>query len=125
MATLPGEAIPEKINGGAPGAVLQLKQPKLEELLAHAPAAIAFLSGPELRCSFVNDMAVRVTGRKSADQLLGCTFREGLPELEGTGVFEILDEVARSQQPFRGREFKVPFLQFDTGTVQERYFDFV
>ena len=60
MATLPGEAIPEKINGGAPGAVLQLKQPKLEELLAHAPAAIAFLSGPELRCSFVNDMAVKV-----------------------------------------------------------------
>jgi PAS domain S-box-containing protein len=125
MATLPGEGIPEKQNGGSPIPGPQLKQPKLEELLANAPAAIAFLSGPELRCSYVNEMAVRVTGRKTADQLLGCTFREGFPELQGTGVFEIVDEVARLRQPFCGREFKVPFLQFDTGELEDRYFDFV
>lgn len=102
-----------------------LKQPMLEDLLSYAPAAIAFLSGPELRCSYVNEMAVRVTGRKSADQLLGFTFREGLPELDGTGVFEVIDGVARSRQPFRGSEFKVPFLQFNTGKIEDRYFDFV
>lgn len=102
-----------------------LRQPALEDLLSYAPAAIAFLSGPELRCTYVNEMAVRVTGRKSADQLLGFTFREALPELEGTGVYEIVDEVARSRQPFCGREFKVPFLQFDTGNLEDRYFDFV
>ncbi|HEY1579733.1 MAG TPA: PAS domain-containing protein [Terracidiphilus sp.] len=102
-----------------------LKQSVLEDLLSHAPAAIAFLSGPELRCSYVNETAVRVTGRESADQLLGFTFREALPELEGTGVFEIVDKVARSRQPFRGSEFKVPFLQFDTGKIEDRYFNFV
>ncbi|WP_109485088.1 PAS domain-containing sensor histidine kinase [Occallatibacter savannae] len=100
-------------------------QPNLEELLAHAPAAIAVLSGPELRCSYVNDMAVRVTGRLSADQLLGKTFREGIPEFEGTGVYEIVEEVARSLRPFVGREYKVPLLQFETGTLTDRYFDFV
>ena len=84
-----------------------------------------FLSGPELRCSYVNDLAVQATGRMSADQLLGYTFREGLPELEGTGIFEILDEVVRSREPFRGREVKIPFLQFETGETQDRYFDFV
>ncbi|WP_348260685.1 PAS domain-containing protein [Telmatobacter sp. DSM 110680] len=102
-----------------------LKQPRLEELLANAPAAIAFLSGPELRCSYVNDLAVRATGRISADQLLGSTFREGLPELEGTGIFEILDEAVRTREPFRGREVKIPFIQFETGETQDRYFDFV
>jgi PAS domain S-box-containing protein len=93
--------------------------------LAHAPAAIAFLSGPELRCSYVNELAVRVTGRISADQLLGHTFREGLPELEGTGIFEILDEVVRTGMPFSGREVKIPFTQFETGQTRDRYFDFV
>lgn len=102
-----------------------LKQPRLEELLAHAPAAIAFLSGPELRCSYVNELAVRATGRISADQLLGYTFREGLPELEGTGIFEILDGVGRTGKPFRGGEVKIPFIQFETGQTQDRYFDFV
>ena len=103
----------------------RLKQPRLEELLAHAPAAIAFLSGPELRCSYVNDLAIRTTGRISADQLLGYTFREGLPELEGTGIFEILDEVVRTREPFRSREVKIPFIQFETGETQDKYFDFV
>src|SRR5262245_3684656 len=89
---------------------LPISEPKLEDLLAYAPAAIAVLSGPELRCSYVNEIAVRVTGRQTSEQLLGRTFREGLPELEGTGVYEIIDEVVRSRRSFSGREFKVPFL---------------
>ena len=125
MATLQGETISKKKRVPAAVAGPQIKQPRLEELLAYVPAAIAFLSGPELRCSYVNEMAVRVTGRRSADQLLGYTFREGLPELEGTGVFEIVDEVVRSRQPFCGREFKVSLLQFETGKLEEHYFDFV
>jgi len=124
MSTIPTGTVQKKRDRLVPQ-VPQLKQPSLEELLANAPAAIAFLSGPELCCSYVNGMAVRVTGRSSADQLLGHTFREGLPELEGTGVYEIVDEVARTRQPFCGREFKVPILQLDSGRVEERYFDFV
>jgi signal transduction histidine kinase len=94
-------------------------------LLAYAPAAIAVLSGPELRCSYVNEMAVRLTGRQSAEQLLGCTFREGLPELECTGVYEIFDGVVRSRQPFSGREFKIPLQRIESGQVEDGYFDFI
>jgi PAS domain S-box-containing protein len=101
------------------------EQLNLESLLVYAPAAIAVLSGPELRCSYVNEVAVRVTGRQSAEQLVGRTFREGLPELEGTGVYEIFDEVVRSLQPFSGREFKVPLLRIESGQVEDRYFDFI
>jgi PAS domain S-box-containing protein len=83
------------------------------------------MSGPELRCSYVNELAVRVTGRRSADDLLGTTFREGLPELEGSGAFEIIDEVARTGQPICRREFKVSFNPHDTAKPREGYFDFV
>ncbi|MBS1803066.1 MAG: PAS domain-containing protein [Acidobacteria bacterium] len=124
MATTPGGTVQkDALVPTAAGPVLL--QPNFEDLLGYAAAAIAILSGPDLRCTYVNEMAVRVTGRTSADQLLGHTFREGLPELEGTGVFEILDEVARSRQPFRGREVKVPLLQFESGVLTDRYLDLV
>jgi PAS domain-containing protein len=124
MATTPS-GTPQKKRVKPTPRIPRLQQPSLEELLAYAPAAIALLSGLDLRCSYVNEMAVRVTGRKTADQLLGFTFREALPELEGTGVYEIVEEVARGRQRFCDREFKIPFLQFDTGELVDRYFDFV
>ena len=124
MATIPSETAQKKRARSIPR-IPKLKQPDLEKLLSYAPAAIAFLSGPEMRCSYVNEVAVRVTGRTSADQLLGHTFQEALPELAGTGIFEIVEEVARTGQPFCGREFKVPFLQFDKGEIEDKYFDFV
>ena len=125
MATTPSRAIAEETTGNALPLPPALKPSQLEALLASTPAAIAFLTGPEMRCSYVNEMAVRVTGRKSAAQLLGCTFQEALPELAGTGVFEIIEAVVRSGQPFSGPEFRVPFRQFETGEIEERYFDFV
>ena len=125
MAAISGEAHEHEGRSKPVPAIPRLGQLQVAELLRAAPAAIAFLSGPELRCSYVNEMAVRATGRTSADQLLGNTFREGLPELEGTGLFEILDGVVATGQAFNGREVKIAFLQFDTGELKERYFDFV
>ncbi len=125
MATIPGKAHGQERPCRPVPAVPRLRQPQFEELLKSAPAAIAFLSGPELRCSYVNDLAVRVAGRNSEEQLLGCTFREGLPELEGTGIFEILDGVVATGQEFCGREVKIPFLQYESGELRDRYFDFV
>src|SRR6516165_1681320 len=101
------------------------RRPRLGELLERAPAAIGFWSGPELRCSYINEVAVRATGRRSAGDLLGTTIREGLPELEGSGVFEIIDEVARTGQPISRREFKVSLIQHDPGKPHDGYFDFV
>jgi PAS domain S-box-containing protein len=124
MATVPGEAYGHQNRSPLVPEVPRLRQLQIEELLRSAPAAIAFLSGPELRCSYANDMAVRATGRISAEQLLGFTFREGLPELEGTGLFEILDGVVTTGQAFCGREVKIPLIQFETGKLKDRYFDF-
>src|SRR3569833_2259393 len=124
MATIPTGTAQITSPGSIPEA-LHFEQPNLADLLAHTPAAIAVLSGPELRCSYVNEMALKVTGRRAADQLLGQTFSQCFPELEGTGVFEIFNEVVVSRHTFFGREFKVSFLQFEEGTLEDRYIDFV
>ena len=69
----------------------ELERHRLQELLAQAPAAIGVLNGPEHRWTYVNDFYVGATGRERAQDFLGKTLRESLPELEGQGFFELLD----------------------------------
>jgi PAS domain-containing protein len=78
----------------------ELKRHRLKQLLSQLPAAIGLLSGPQHRWTYLNGFCVRMTGRKIAEDLLGKTMREALPELAGQGLFELLDEVYRTGQPF-------------------------
>jgi PAS domain S-box-containing protein len=97
---------------------------RLREVLAQAPTAIAFLNGPKHRFSYVNDLYVRAVGRSTADDLLGLTVREALPELKSSGVFEILDEVYQTGNAHRGSDYKVTLQLPNAGANEERYFDF-
>jgi PAS domain S-box-containing protein len=103
----------------------ELERQQLKELLTQAPAAIAFMSGPEHRWTFVNDCYVRVTGRKSAQDFLGKTVREGLPELVGQGFLEPLDQVYRTGESFVGREMKARLNRSASGLPEEAHFNFV
>jgi len=98
---------------------------RLRELLAQAPAAIGVMSGPEHRWTYVNDYYVRVTGRGSPADFLGRTLRESLPELEGSGFPELLDEVYRTGQPYVGREQKARLQSAPGREPADKYFDFV
>ena len=100
------------------------ERPPLNEILLQAPVAVAYLSGEEHRFTYVNDLYVQATGRPSASYLLGSTISEALPELSGSGVFELLDEVYRSGSAYRGNAFKVALYRADTGGREDRYFDF-
>jgi PAS domain S-box-containing protein len=99
--------------------------PRLRDLLGRAPAAIGYLGGPDLRWGYVNDLLVIAAGRVSADDLIGFTFRESMPELAGTGIADLLEGVYRTGIPYRGKEYKVRFHQFETGRLEDRYFDYV
>ena len=98
--------------------------PPLREMLAHAPAAIGYLAGPELRWGYANDFLARLAGRASADELLGLTLRESMAELAETGILELLENVRRTGMPCHGREFKIGPVG-KTGLGEERYFDLV
>ena len=98
---------------------------RLREFLAQAPTAIAFLSGPEHRFSYVNEFYVRSVGRSSADDLLGLAVPEALPELKGSGIFELLDQVYQTGDAYRGSDYKAPLKVRNSGIAEDRYFDFI
>jgi signal transduction histidine kinase len=103
-------------------AAVQAERARLRELFAQAPAAIAILSGPDLVFELANAEYQRLVGR---DELVGLTIRRALPELEGQGIFELLESVLRTGEPFVGRAFKVMMADALHGPLRERFFNFV
>lgn len=100
-------------------------EPKLIEFLAQAPLAIAYLDGEEHRFTYVNELYVLATGRVLAEDLLGLPIREALPELEGSGVLELLDEVYHSGIGCHGSDYRVSLHQTTNRKAEDRYFDFI
>jgi PAS domain S-box-containing protein len=82
----------------------ELERGRLRESFTLAPAAMALLSGPEHRFTFVNSAYVKMGGRDSMDELLGRTLREAFPELKAQGIDDLLDQVYQTGQPFVGSE---------------------
>ena len=103
----------------------EVERRRLQELLSQAPAAIALLNGPEHRWTYVNDLYIRVTGRKSARDFIGKTLHEALPELEGQGYIELLDRVYETGEPFIGREMRATLNRSVHSGPEEAYFNFV
>ena len=106
-------------------AAAELERNQIREMFMQAPAAIGRVSGPEHRWTFVNAGYLRVTGRDRADQFIGKTIRESLPELEGQEFFELLDTVYRTGVPYVGAAAKAVLNRTATGQPEEAYFNFV
>ncbi|HEX6792742.1 MAG TPA: ATP-binding protein [Casimicrobiaceae bacterium] len=94
---------------------------RLADVFRNAPVGICLLRGPGHVYEFVNDAyRTLVAGR----DVLGKPIREALPELEGQGIFELLDDVYGRNEAHVGRSHKV-LLREPNGALDERYFDFV
>ena len=78
----------------------ELERGRLRESFTLAPAAMALLSGPEHRFTFANSAYLKAARRDSTDRILGKTVQEALPELEGQGFIELLDQVYRTGEPY-------------------------
>ncbi|GKS97884.1 response regulator [Acidovorax sp. SUPP3434] len=95
---------------------------RLRSLFQKAPGFMCVLRGPEHVFEFVNDSYVQLIGHRSVE---GKTVREGLPELEGQGLYELLDEVYRTGQPYLAQGLKVLIQQKPGMPLAERYLDFI
>lgn len=100
----------------------ELARQHLHNLLMQAPALICVLRGPEHIYELVNPLYQQLFGDRS---LLGKTIREALPELEGQGIYELLEQVYRSGEAFVGTEVRVELDRDNTGHLEEVYFNFV
>jgi PAS domain S-box-containing protein len=84
-----------------------LERNRLRESFTLAPAAMALLSGPDHRFTFLNSGFLALVGRQTDTQILGKTVRDAFPELEGQGFDELLKHVFETGEPFLEQERKV------------------
>ncbi|WP_210528524.1 PAS domain S-box protein [Rubellimicrobium arenae] len=87
-----------------------------------APGLVAMLESAEHRFTFVNAAYRTLIGGR---EVVGKTVREALPELKGQGFFELLDQVYRSGEPFRGTSMAARVVRVTGEPAEERIFDFV
>jgi signal transduction histidine kinase/DNA-binding response OmpR family regulator len=99
-----------------------IESARIEAVFRQAPAAIALLHGPEHVYQLANPRYVELVG---ARDLLHQPIRQALPELAGTGVYELLDEVYRTGKPHEGHALRADLRRGQAQELHECYFDFV
>ena len=77
---------------------------RLRRLFDRAPGFMAVVRGPDHVFEMVNQSYQKLVGRRD---LIGKPVREAVPEVEGQGLFELLDKVYRSGEDFSGRAVAV------------------
>jgi signal transduction histidine kinase len=93
---------------------------EIADVFSHAPVGVAFLRGPEHTYEFANERYRDLVAHRP---LLGKPIREALPELEGQGVYELLDQVYASGEPHVGRSMRLRMQR--RGEIPEQtFFDF-
>lgn len=94
----------------------------LRTALMQAPVAICILSGPDHTFTLANATFERLVGSRD---LAGKSIRDAFPELEGQGIYELLDRVFATGEPFLGSETAVQYPREDSGEPITGYYNFV
>jgi signal transduction histidine kinase len=102
---------------------VELERNRLADVFEQAPAAIAVTEGRAHLFKTANPLFRQIVGAQRS--LDGYSAREALPELDGQGFFELLDEVYASGKPFVGNEILARFDRRGDGRLEDGYFNFV
>lgn len=95
---------------------------RLRQLFDNAPGFMAVVRGPDHVFEMANSSYQILVGRTD---LIGKPVREAIPEVEGQGLFEALDKVYRSGEPFSGRSVAISLQREPGAPREERLLDFV
>jgi PAS domain S-box-containing protein len=101
-------------------AALDAERERLRTVVLQTPAPLALLEGSELRFTLVNEAYKRVSG--GGRDVTGLTPRTAFPELAGSGIHELFDQVYATGEPWVGPETLVRYDRDGTG-VQDTWFD--
>lgn len=100
---------------------LEAERANLAAVVEGAPAFICVLRGPDHLLELANDAYHQVVGRVLER---GRSIRELLPEVEGQGFFELLDQVYLTGEPVSGTE--VPVMVGPPGSPdRDRYVNYI
>ena len=95
---------------------------RMREMFALSPTFVAMLSGPEHRFEFTNPAYRKLIAQRD---VIGLPVRTALPDVEGQGFFELLDQVYQSGEAHFGRAVPVSLLSKVGAEPDERLLDFV
>lgn len=93
---------------------------KIRSIVASAPFPIGVYVGREMRIELANQSLMEVWGKGT--DIIGKTYHEVLPELEGTGIYDQLDRVFMEGTPFHARNQRVDLVV--NGRLQPFYFNY-
>jgi PAS domain S-box-containing protein len=91
-----------------------------DRVLLNAPVAAALLVGPEFTFRLANRRYCELANRAGLE---GKAFLEAFPELQGSELVHLLDQVYRTAQPFSCDELRIVLRRAD-GQPDERFFQF-
>lgn len=95
---------------------------RLRRLFQQAPGIMAVLRHADHVFELANDAYYQLVGPR---ELIGKSVREALPEVGGQGLFELLDRVYASGEPYVGRAVAVKLQRQKLGVLEERFVDFI
>jgi PAS domain S-box-containing protein len=95
---------------------------RLRRMFEQAPGFMAILLGQEHVFELANAAYMQLVGHRD---VIGKTVRNALPDLEGQGFFELLDNVYETGEPFVGRSMPADLQQTPGAPVERRFLDFV
>lgn len=92
-----------------------------KKVLAHVPAMICIVRGPEHVFEVANEKYYQLLGNRD---IIGKPVREAIPEVGNQGFFEVLDQVYKTGVPFIGSEIPIK-INLDSTTQKDSILDFV
>ncbi|MDP9955905.1 PAS domain S-box-containing protein [Epilithonimonas hungarica] len=98
-----------------------ISQDSLALLLVNAPVALSMLIGDEFIIQVANPQMLQLWGKPA--EVIGSKLIDALPELEGQPFMEILSNVKKTGDPYRGYK-QLAYIVRD-GNTEECYFDFI
>lgn len=114
------DALDKKIREQS-GALIMERQ-LLHNFFMQAPAACCILKSPEHIFEIANDGYLELIGKNN---IIGKTVKEILPEIEGQGFLELLDNVYKTGESFIGTEMLVHINKGQKGTLVPIYVNFI
>lgn len=101
---------------------LQAANARMADVFQRAPAFMCILRGAEHTFELVNDRYLQLIGHRS---VVGQTLKLALPEVEGQGLFELLDQVYQSGVAFSATDMPVSLQRSADHPREIRYLDLV
>ncbi|HEV2612842.1 MAG TPA: PAS domain-containing protein, partial [Noviherbaspirillum sp.] len=95
---------------------------RLTDVFRKAPAFMCVLRGPEHVFEMSNERYRQLIGDRDH---IGRPIREVLPELEGQGFFELLDQVFRTGETYTRNDMRLLLQRHSDTPAEVRYFDFM